>query len=168
MLRLSVLAFALLATGVAAAQNTPGTPNTQPPLPGNPNTQQPADPNSTSAAAPPAFYPGPDLPPHHVVHAIRVSGGVMAGQILTRVDPVYPASARSEHLKGAVVLAVRIGKDGTVQDLQPMSGPPALAEAAIDAVKQWTYKPYLLNGEPVEVHTTVTVNFQLDAPPRSE
>lgn len=86
----------------------------------------------------------------------------MAGQVENRVEPVYPAKARTEHIQGSVVLAVKIGKDGVVRDLQAISGPLPLRDAAIDAVKQWTYKVYRLNGHPVEVLTTVRVNFHLN------
>ena len=91
----------------------------------------------------------------------RISGGVMAGQILSRVNPVYPPEARAAGISGSVVLQARIGKDGVVQNLSAISGPAELQAAAIDAVKQWVYRPYLLNGAPVEVNTTITVNYHL-------
>jgi protein TonB len=93
--------------------------------------------------------------------AVRISGGVMAGLILTKVQPAYPADAKAAGVSGAVVLHVIIGKDGTVENLQVISGPEMLQKSAIEAVTQWTYKPYLLNGEPVQVDTTVTVMFTL-------
>jgi protein TonB len=85
--------------------------------------------------------------------------------------PVYPALARQARIQGVVVLSVVIGKDGSVQELKLVSGHPLLAPAALDAVKQWTYKPTLLNGQPVDVSTQATVNFTLpdqppDAPPQ--
>jgi TonB family protein len=92
----------------------------------------------------------------------RISGGVMAGQIISKVNPIYPPEARASGTSGTVVLHAIIGKDGTVQQLNVISGPPMLAGSAIDAVRQWVYQPYLLNGEPVEVDTTVTVNYSLD------
>lgn len=98
---------------------------------------------------------------------VRVPGGVIAGQILTKVQPVYPQEAKDAHVSGAVVMRAIIGKDGTIKDLQVMSGPELLRQCSLDAVKQWTYKPYLLNGEPVEVETiiTVTVNYSADNEP---
>ncbi len=90
---------------------------------------------------------------------VRIPGGVMAGQVLTRVEPVYPAIAQAAGVNGAVVLHAVIGADGVVKNLQVVSGPRMLASAAIDAVRQWTYRPYLLNGEPRAVDTTVTVRF---------
>lgn len=90
---------------------------------------------------------------------VRISGGVMAGLLINRVAPSYPAEARANRIGGAVVLAARIGADGTVQDLQVISGPIVLAGSAIDAVKHWIYRPYLLNGRPTEVNTTVTLLF---------
>lgn len=175
MVRSVALTFALL-TAVSAAAQSPSNPGSQPPLPGNPNTAPPVagttttnglpDPNSAYAASAPGFAPVPDTAPAPV-HSVRVSGAIMDGMVTNKVDPVYPAGARSEHLQGPVVLAIRIGRDGTVQDVQPISGPHALCEAAVDAVKQWTYQPYLLKGQPVEVRTTVTVTFQLNGPPHS-
>lgn len=92
----------------------------------------------------------------------RVASGVMAGQLLTHANPVYPEDAKHAGIQGAVILKARIGKDGTIKDLAVLSGPPELAPSAIDAVRQWTYKPYLLNGEPVEVDTTITVTYHLN------
>jgi TonB family protein len=80
----------------------------------------------------------------------------MAGQLISRVDPVYPDT----DAQGTVVLHAIIGPDGTVQQLAVISGPPPLQSAATDAVRQWIYKPYLLNGNPVSVDTTITVNFK--------
>lgn len=93
--------------------------------------------------------------------AVRISGGVMAGQLVTKVQPAYPADAKAAGVSGMVVLHVIVGKDGTVENLQVISGPEMLQKSAMDAVTQWTYKPYLLNGEPVQVDTTVTVMFTL-------
>ena len=93
--------------------------------------------------------------------SIPVQGGVMAANILTRVAPVYPPSAKSAGVQGSVVLTARIGRDGIIQHLQVVSGPAELQKSALDAVRQWTYKPYLLNGDPVAVSTTVTVNYSL-------
>ncbi len=92
---------------------------------------------------------------------IRVSQGVTEGNLLHKVTPDYPPLARQAHIQGAVVLAAVIGKDGTIQNLHVISGHPMLSGAAINAVKQWKYKPYVLNGQPVEVETTITVNFTL-------
>jgi TonB family protein len=95
---------------------------------------------------------------------IRVSGGVIAGQIVSKVNPVYPQEAKEQGIQGAVVLHAIIGADGTVQELVVISGPPELQKSAIEAVKQWVYKPYLLNGDPQEVDTTITVNYSLSNP----
>ena len=92
----------------------------------------------------------------------RVSGGVMAGNILSKVQPVYPPDAKAERIQGSVVLHAIIGKDGGIESLQVISGPKELATSALDAVKQWTYKPYLLNGNPTAVETTITVNYSLN------
>jgi len=92
---------------------------------------------------------------------VRVSQGVSAGNLIKRVQPNYPPLARQARIQGQVVLQAEISKEGTIQNLQLISGHPMLAPAAIEAVKQWRYKPYLLNGEPVAVDTQVVVNFTL-------
>jgi len=96
-----------------------------------------------------------------VPQRVRVSEGVEQGLMLKKVDPIYPPLARQARIRGSVILQVVINKSGDVENIQLYSGHPILAPAAIDAVKQWKYKPYLLNGEPVEVETRVTVNFTL-------
>jgi len=104
-------------------------------------------------------------PPRHVeapqARRVRVSGGAEAGYIMHRVLPLYPEIARRAHVEGAVTLAAIIGADGRIQGLRMVEGNPLFAKAALEAVQQWTYKPYLLNGQPVEVDTTITVNFRL-------
>jgi protein TonB len=92
---------------------------------------------------------------------VRVSQGVSQGLLVRKVNPAYPPLARQARIQGTVVLHAQISKDGTIQGLTLISGHPMLAPAAIDAVRQWKYKPYLLNGEPVEVDTEVQVNFTL-------
>lgn len=92
---------------------------------------------------------------------VRVSQGVSTGLLIKRVQPNYPPLARQARIQGQVVLQAEISKEGTIQNLQLISGHPMLAPAAIEAVKQWRYKPYLLNGEPVAVDTQVVVNFTL-------
>jgi protein TonB len=92
---------------------------------------------------------------------VRVSQGVSAGLKVRDVKPNYPPLARQARISGTVVLHALISKDGSIENLTLISGHPMLAPAAIDAVKQWKYRPYLLNGEPVEVETEVQVNFTL-------
>jgi protein TonB len=92
---------------------------------------------------------------------VRVSTGVATGLLIRKVTPTYPQLAKQARIQGSVVLQAEISKDGTIQNLQLISGHPMLAPAAIEAVKQWRYKPYLLNGEPVAVETQVVVNFSL-------
>ncbi len=92
---------------------------------------------------------------------VRVSQGVSQGLLIHQVKPTYPPLARQARIQGTVILQALISKDGTIQNLHLVSGHPMLAPAAIDAVKQWRYKPYFLNGEPVEVETTINVNFTL-------
>ena len=92
---------------------------------------------------------------------VRVSQGVSTGLLIKKVQPQYPDDARQAGIQGQVVLQALIDKNGDVVDLKLVSGDPALASAANEAVKQWKYKPYLLNGNPVMVETQVVVNFQL-------
>ncbi len=94
---------------------------------------------------------------------VRISQGVTKGLLIRRIEPTYPALAKSARVQGEVVLRAIISKNGDIEDLQLVSGHPMLVQAAIDAVRQWKYKPYLLNGQPVEVDTTITVIFSLSS-----
>jgi|SRR5579864_1512501 len=108
--------------------------------------------NDVSVAPPP--------PPKPTAPQPRVSR-IMEGNLIYKPQPVYPPMARAARVQGAVVLRAIISKAGTIENLQALSGHPLLIPAAIEAVKQWRYRPYVLNGEPVEVETRVTVNFIL-------
>ncbi len=92
---------------------------------------------------------------------VRVSQGVAEGLLIHQVKPSYPPLARQARIQGDVVMQATISKQGTIEHLTLESGHPMLAPAAIDAVRQWKYKPYFLNGEPVEVQTQITVSFRL-------
>lgn len=87
---------------------------------------------------------------------------MLQGSLVRRVDPVYPSLARSARVQGQVVLAAIISKAGTIQHLQVLSGHPMLVNAALEAVSHWRYRPYVLNGEVIEVETQITVNFKLN------
>jgi len=84
------------------------------------------------------------------------------GGLIHKVIPEYPIIAKQLRLEGAVVLLATVGKDGRVEHVQPISGPPLLVRPAMVAVEQWQYRPYLLNQEPVAVQTQITVNFVLN------
>ncbi len=107
--------------------------------------------SSTSIASPVAAIP----------KRIRVSQGVFQGQCIRRVEPLYPKLALGAHVQGSVLLRAIISKTGEVTGLEVVSGHPILVPAALSAVKQWRYRPYLLNGEPVEVETNITVTFNI-------
>ncbi len=92
---------------------------------------------------------------------LRVSSGISEGLLVQRIEPLYPAIAQRAHIQGTVRLQAIISKQGTIENLQLIEGHPMLVQAAIDAVKQWKYRPYVLNGEPLEVETFVIVNFHL-------
>ena len=86
---------------------------------------------------------------------------VVEGMLIQKTLPVYPAIARASGTQGTVVLQATISRNGTIENLRVVSGPAMLQQAAMDAVKEWRYRPYLLSGEPVEVETTVNVVFKL-------
>lgn len=99
-----------------------------------------------------------------VLSNMAISAGVAQRQLRKSVPPEYPLVAKAARVSGTVVLQAIIGKDGLIHDLKAVSGPPMLVQAALDAVQQWEYEPYRLNGEPVEVLTTINVVFQLGEP----
>ena len=105
----------------------------------------------------------PDGPPPGPAR-IRVSGDIQQFKLITRVPPSYPPLARENRIQGIVRLLVVVGKDGTVQDVKVISGHPLLTAAAVDAVKQWVYRPTVVNGAPTEVQTDANVEFTLPAP----
>jgi periplasmic protein TonB len=108
----------------------------------------------SSAGAPPP-------PPPKAPSRIKLGGQVQAAKIVAQPQPLYPALARQARIQGNVVLHAIIDKDGRVGQLEVVSGHPLLVQAALDAVKQWRYQPTQLNGDPVEVDTTITVSFVL-------
>jgi TonB family protein len=119
---------------------------------------------SRIAAPPPP--PPPPPPPGSSAAAgaatrIKVAGNVQEANLISQAAPVYPPLARQAQIQGVVKLAAIIGRDGRMQQLQVISGHPLLVPAAIEAVKQWVYRPTLLNGQPVEVSTVIDVNFAL-------
>ena len=97
---------------------------------------------------------GPKAPP------LRISA-MMEGLLIRRIEPAYPPLAKMAGIQGSVVIAAVIGKDGSVENLQVVSGHPLLVKSALDAVRQWRYRPYMLNNSPIEVDTQITVNFVL-------
>ncbi|MFZ0644674.1 MAG: TonB family protein [Candidatus Acidiferrales bacterium] len=107
----------------------------------------------TGAALPP--------PPKATPSRIRVGGNVAAAKLIRQVTPIYPTIAKTAHISGTVTLHAIISKDGSIEQLEYVSGPPLLMRNAMDAVRQWRYNPTLLNGEPVEVDTTISVVFTL-------
>ena len=116
-------------------------------------TQDQASPNQ-----PPTSQTQPDAPEH-----VRVQAGVTRGMLIKKVPPKYPKKARKNHIEGTVILHAKISKEGDIADLSVISGDPMLTQAALDAVKEWKYRPYLVEGKPVAVETEIRVNFQLAA-----
>src|SRR5262249_11659945 len=111
--------------------------------------------SSTPVAAPPP----PPPPKQEAPKRIRVGGQVQNAMAISRPNPVYPPLAKQARIQGTVRLEALISKQGTIEQLKVISGHPLLVQAALDAVKQWRYKPTILNNEPVEVQTTIDVNF---------
>jgi len=104
--------------------------------------------------------------PPPVVHppqptTMKISGGVLEGMLISKTPPAYPTIARTAGIAGTVMLAASISKEGTIENLRVVSGHPMLTQAAMNAVKTWRYRPYLLNGQPVEVETTINVVFAM-------
>ena len=112
--------------------------------------------------------PPPPPPPSNsnsqerLIDRIKVGGNLQSAMIISKAPPVYPELAKMARVSGVVHLAVVIAKDGTIQEIHSLGGPALLIQAAMDAVKQWVYKPTFLNGEPVAVESTIDVNFTLE------
>ncbi len=113
------------------------------------------------APAEPLAPPPPPPAPVIKIERIKQGGVIQAANLIRQVNPVYPPLAVKARSQGVVVLAAVISKQGTVESLRVISGHPLLNQAALDAVKQWLYRPTTLNGDPVEVETTITVTFTL-------
>jgi TonB family protein len=110
------------------------------------------------------FIPPPDaIQPK--LRTNHISAAVTQGFVLRKVAPEYPPSAKASHVTGTVVLQAIIANDGSLKNLHVLNGPAILQQAALDAVKQWVYRPYLLYDEPVEVETTINLTFTLDNNP---
>jgi len=152
----------------------PGSiPNTIDRSPDDPNAQPPSDPyDGIPGAGFPSNGPGlpvaiggtrPVMPVAPVPQPTRVvrSSNLLEGMLIRKVQPVYPPLARNTRIQGPVVLEALINKAGAIQNLHLISGHPMLVPAAIEAVSQWRYRPYILNGEAIEVETQITVNFIL-------
>jgi protein TonB len=102
----------------------------------------------------------PPPPPAPITRTFRTSS-ILEGSLIRRAQPVYPPLARMARIQGSVIVAAVISKAGTMERVQVVSGHPMLIPAAVDAVSLWRYRPYILNGEAIEVETQITVNFVL-------
>jgi len=112
-------------------------------------------------AAPPPNFAATDATFKPTLQTLNVSQGVSQGLLIKKVPPSYPPSALRMRIEGDVELVATIAKTGEITHVKVLSGDSQLTKAATDAVKQWKYKPYLLNGEPVEIQTQITVKFKL-------
>ena len=133
----SALAMLLCSGGALRAQDAPSAP---PPSPEKPESA-------------PATKPRP--------MRIRIGGNVAQAKVIQQVQPIYPEKAKAAHVQGTILLHAVIARDGTIAELQYVSGPEMLMRSSMDAVRQWRYAPTLLNGEPVEVDTTISVVYTL-------
>jgi periplasmic protein TonB len=166
-------------TSIATPAPQPAAPPAASALVVHHETSRPAPKQTASepdaAPAPSAVGLTPNADPHALAlignapvavpkatdQVVKVSQGVSEGLILKKVQPRYPSQAIQMRMEGAVQLQATIGKDGSISNVKALSGDAMLSRAAQDAVKQWKYKPYYLNGEPVEIQTQITVNFKL-------
>lgn len=130
-------------------------PTSEPPVPGPPGGG-----NGTGKQLSDFMSEGSDKPNVKPGGPKRIISQLDEGQLLNRVEPVYPHIAAISGIQGQVKLHAIIGRDGRIQSLNLVSGHPLLAHAALEAVEQWRYRPYVLNGERVEVETFITVNFR--------
>jgi len=148
----------LLVSSRPAATSSPSNPPAEP----VPDVPAPAQLpyGSQNQPVPSLVYTSSANAPTPTLVNTRISQGVAQGLLIKRVQPVYPPQALAMHLQGAVQLLATISKDGNVTNLKQIAGDTTLGHAAMDAVKQWKYRPYLLNGEPLEIQTEITVNFK--------
>jgi protein TonB len=116
---------------------------------------------SPSDAVPPPNFGTADSSVKPVLQTLNVSQGVSQGLLIKKVAPSYPANALRMRVEGSVEMMATVSKEGNITRIKVLSGDPQLTKAATDAVKQWKYKPYQLNNEPVEITTQVTINFRL-------
>ncbi|MGO9124907.1 MAG: TonB family protein [Terriglobales bacterium] len=143
------------------------TPKPAPPKPAAVETVEPTAPDAVSAdsqsndQAISGLMSMPSGVPQPGPETLRVSQGVSQGLLIKKVSPVYPTRALQTHTQGSVQLLATISKDGDITNVKLLSGETLLARAAMDAVKQWKYKPYYLNSQPMEIQTQITVNFTL-------
>lgn len=147
------MAAQLVAPTRIAGQIKKTAPIDEPP-PTAPSTVSLEDNNSVPGSV---FGPGPKA--KVVPHLVPISAGVAAGMVVHKTSPIYPKFAQDAHITGTVVLKATITKQGSIEGIQVLSGPKLLAPSAVDAVKTWKYKPYMLDGQPVAVETNVTVVF---------
>jgi TonB family protein len=122
---------------------------------------QPVEVVTTATVEYKADPPSVVTPKPHNILKMRVSQGVLDGNLIHQVAPDYPIEAKDRQIQGDVILLVTVSREGNVANLKAMQGDPVLVKAAIDAAKQWKYRPFLLNGEPIELESTIKIQFRL-------
>jgi periplasmic protein TonB len=150
-------------TALPSAQ--PAADDGPPALPGSgsyvPGTSTSGDPRGIASLFDGGTRPvQPVAPPPTVTRPLHVSH-MSEGNLIRKVQPAYPQLARTARIQGSVVLQAVISKEGAIENLKVLTGHPMLVQSAIDAVRQWRYRPYILNGDPIEVETQIVVNFSL-------
>ncbi|HWF06503.1 MAG TPA: energy transducer TonB [Candidatus Angelobacter sp.] len=147
--RFLILPAFMLVAGLALAQtDQPAKPDQAKPAP-SPQAEQQAKPDQTQPAQPPKPI------------RIRISSGIASSLKIKDVTPIYPDAAKQKGIEGDVILVATINTDGTVENLRVVQGNPILTVSALDAVRQWKYKPYILNGKPAEAETTIKIQFHM-------
>jgi protein TonB len=140
-----------------------GPPVNAPALPvmnlGNSDASLPAGINSAAPSSPHVTVGPPAAKPSS--ERLRLSSGVSAGNLIAPMRPEYPSIAKAAHVEGTVIIDAIISRSGTIESAHVLSGPPMLQSAALAAVRQARYRPFLLNGQPTEVQTTITINFRM-------
>ncbi|HTZ97389.1 MAG TPA: TonB family protein [Terriglobales bacterium] len=148
---------------VLVVNNGPAKPASSPPTTQSDTEPAPAPSivsSGSEASAVSGLMEMPASTPQPAAHTLRISQGVSQGLLVKKVAPVYPQRALAMSIQGAVELLATINKDGNVSEVKLLSGDTMLARAAMDAVKQWKYKPYYLDDKPLEIQTQITVNFK--------
>ncbi len=150
--------FPVVTVNARPGQETPDSP-----IPGIPEGETVGPILSAGIINQPQLVEPPHLarPPQPEKHPLKLSEGVLQAQLISRIEPRYPTLAVQTRTEGTVQLHAIIGRDGRITALDVISGHPLLVKAALEAVRQWTYRPTMLNGEPVEVETSITVIFKL-------
>jgi TonB family protein len=164
-MRIGVALLILLVSARVVAQNSDTSPAVPPEFRSEAKAPAPRDASSSDQPTTPESGNSTGTPCSTGEKGeIRVTAKEVGGKLIHKVQPVYPKKARQAGIEGTVVMCAVIGKDGKIKSLQPIAGPPELIPAAMKAVKKWSYSPFHLNNQTIEIRTDIRVNFQLTPP----